>query len=159
MEAIYGSREILNLLPHRFPFLLVDKVVSWEKGPDPNSRAGQKIVAIKNVTFNEPYFPGHFPGMPIMPGVLQIEAIAQAACLAYLRPGDSKFDFFIASISEARFRKPVLPGDTLTLHAELVKDRGSIILIKGRAEVDGQLVVETEIMAKVSPQGAGPSKS
>lgn len=153
MESLYGSREILNLLPHRFPFLLVDKVVSWEKGPDPKSRAGQKIVVIKNVTFNEPYFPGHFPGMPIMPGVLQIEAIAQAACLAYLRPGDPKFDFFIASINEARFRKPVLPGDTLTIHAELVRDRGSIIMIKGRAEVDGQLVVETEIMAKVSPQG------
>lgn len=153
MESLYGSREILNLLPHRFPFLLVDKVISWEKGPDPNSRAGQKIVVIKNVTFNEPYFPGHFPGMPIMPGVLQIEAIAQAACLAYLRPGDAKFDFFIASINEARFRKPVLPGDTLTIYAELIRERASILLIRGRAEVDGQVVVETEIMAKVSPQG------
>ncbi len=159
MESLYGSREILNLLPHRFPFLLVDKVVSWEKGPDPNSRTGQKLVAIKNVSFNEPYFQGHFPEMPIMPGVLQVEAIAQAACLAYLRPGDPKFDFFIAAINEARFRRPVVPGDTLLITAELKKDRGSIIVVKGDAKVDGQVVVEIEILAKVGPQTLMRSKS
>ena len=152
METTYGICEILNLLPHRFPFLLVDKVLQWQAGPSPESRVGQKIVAVKNVTFNEPFFPGHFPGLPIMPGVLQIEAIAQAACLAYLRPGDPKFDFFIASIQEARFRKPVVPGDTLMLYAEVSKDRGSILQVLGQAKVDGQVVVETEILAKVTPQ-------
>lgn len=145
------ARGILKLLPHRFPFLLVDKVVSHER-TEGSSRAGQKIVVIKNVTINEPFFPGHFPELPIMPGVLQIEAIAQACCLAYLRPGDPEYDFFIASLSEARFRRPVVPGDTLTIYAEIVKDRGSIISTRGEAKVDGVTVVECEIMAKVNPK-------
>lgn len=152
MDAELDARGILKLLPHRFPFLLVDRVISHERTTDPSSRAGQKIVVIKNVTFNEPYFPGHFPEMPIMPGVLQIEAIAQAACLAYLRPGDSEYDFFIAAINEARFRRPIIPGDTLTIHAEIVRDRGSMIAVRGEAKVDGQTAVECDILAKVNPK-------
>ena len=155
MDTVLDARGILKLLPHRFPFLLVDKVVSHERTTEP-SRAGQKIVVIKNVTINEPFFTGHFPEMPIMPGVLQLEAIAQACCLCYLRPGDPEFDFFIASVSEARFRRPVVPGDTLTISAEIVKDRGSIISTRGSAKVDGQVVVECEIMAKVNPKAKRP---
>ena len=150
METVMSCREILEVLPHRFPFLLVDKVVKWEPGPDAKSRAGQKIVAIKNVTFNEPFFPGHFPGLPIMPGVLQVEAMAQAACLAYYRRGDPPMDFFIAAVNEGKFRKPVIPGDTLELNAEIVKDRGSMTVIKAWGKVNGAVVVEAEILAKVS---------
>jgi 3-hydroxyacyl-[acyl-carrier-protein] dehydratase len=149
------ARGILETLPHRFPFLLVDKVVSHERTNEAN-RTGQKIVVIKNVTINEPFFAGHFPGLPIMPGVLQVEAIAQACCLCYLRPGDPEYDFFIASITEARFRRPVVPGDTLTIYAEIIKDRGSIIVVKGEAKVDGHSVVEAEIMAKVNPKAQRP---
>jgi len=130
--------------------MLVDKVIGLETGPDPACRVGYKIKALKNVTFNEPYFTGHFPDLPIMPGVLQIEAMAQAACLAYVRPGDPEFDFFIASLKDAKFRRPVLPGDTLMLFAEVIKDRGTMIAVKAHAEVDGQTVCEAEILAKVT---------
>ncbi|NJL25657.1 MAG: 3-hydroxyacyl-ACP dehydratase FabZ, partial [Calothrix sp. SM1_5_4] len=123
MDAKLNARDILKALPHRYPFLLVDRVISLEVGPDPKSRVGSKIVALKNVTFNEPFFPGHFPDLPIMPGVLQVEAMAQASCLAYIRPGDPEFDFFIGSIQDAKFRRPVVPGDTLMLYAEILKDR------------------------------------
>jgi len=83
------TRKILEILPHRYPFLLVDKVMSVEHSTDAKSRAGSKIVALKNITMNEQFFQGHFPGLPVMPGVLQIEAMAQAACLAFSRPGES----------------------------------------------------------------------
>lgn len=158
MDTVYTCREILEILPHRFPFLLVDKVVSWEMGPNKESRLGQKIVAIKNVTFNEPFFPGHFPGLPVMPGVLQLEAMAQAACLAYHRKGDPQMDFFIAAANETKFRKPVVPGDVLELHAEIVRDRGSLLVIQCSGKVNGQVVVETEIMAKVALQSARGSR-
>ncbi len=144
--------DVLRLIPHRYPFLLVDRVISLDLTTDPKSRAGQKIVALKNVTVNEPYFQGHFPDLPIMPGVLQIESMAQAACLAYVRPGDPEWDFFIGTVQEAKFRKPVVPGDTLTLYAEIIRDRGSMIVIKGRAEVEKHVVAEMQILAKVSPR-------
>ncbi|MGE0526446.1 MAG: 3-hydroxyacyl-ACP dehydratase FabZ [Bdellovibrionales bacterium] len=144
------TRDILEVLPHRFPFLLVDKVISKEEVTEAGSRAGQRITAVKNVTANEPFFPGHFPEMPIMPGVLQLEAMAQAACLAYWRRGDPPMDFFIAAAKEARFRRPVVPGDTLLLFAEILKDRGSMIVVKTEAKVDGQVVSEAEILAKVA---------
>lgn len=150
MEAFMTCEEILTILPHRFPFLLVDRVVSWQAGPYAENRTGQKIVAIKNVTFNEPFFPGHFPGLPVMPGVLQIEAMAQASCLAYYRRGDPPMDFFIASLSEGKFRRPVVPGDTLELHAEILKDRGSMLVVRTEAKVNGQVVAEAEILAKVA---------
>lgn len=143
-------REIMKVMPHRYPFLLVDRVVTVERGPSDNSRAGSKVTCLKNVTFNEPYFTGHFPDLPIMPGVLQIEAMAQAACLSYIRAGDAEMDFFIAAITDAKFRKPVVPGDSLMLHAEVVKDRGSMIQVKTECKVDGQTVSEALILAKVS---------
>ena len=144
-------RNILEILPHRYPFLLVDKVISHEPSKDPKNRTGSKIVAVKNVTANEPFFAGHFPGLPIMPGVLQIEAMAQAACLAFARAGE-KNNYFIAGINDARFRRLVVPGDVLMLHAEITKDRGSILIVKTECRVDGQVVSEAEIMAKVSPK-------
>lgn len=158
METILGPQDILKILPHRFPFLLVDKVVAKKENKAGENRAGQTCTAIKNVTFNEPFFPGHFPEMPIMPGVLQVEAMAQAACLAYARVGDPKMDFFIGSIHDAKFRKPVVPGDTLVMSAEIVKDRGHMIVIKIRTEVDGQLVAESELLAKVTPRSTGDAQ-
>jgi len=147
-----NTRRILEILPHRYPFLLVDKVISLEYSTDPKNRTGSKIVAQKNVTMNEPFFQGHFPGLPVMPGVLQIEAMAQAACLAFARPGEPKMVYFIASITEAKFRRIVVPGDVLHLHAEITKDRGSILIVKTEAKVDGQTVSEAELMAKVAPK-------
>lgn len=152
METLLSSRDIMKLMPHRFPFLLVDKVVMRELGPHATNRTGSKITALKNVTFNEPFFPGHFPDLPIMPGVLQIEAMAQSACLAYLRDGDPEVDFFIASIQEAKFRRPVVPGDQLMLHAEIIKDRGSMLQVRTEARVDGQIAAEAVILAKVAPK-------
>ena len=151
--APLDSRQIMKILPHRYPFVLVDKVVSKEFGPDPASRVGTKIVAVKNVTINEPFFTGHFPDFPVMPGVLQIEAMAQAACLCYVREGDVPQDFFIASIQEAKFRRMVVPGDSLMLHAEIVKDRTSMLQVRTQAKVEGHVVAEALILAKVSPKG------
>jgi 3-hydroxyacyl-[acyl-carrier-protein] dehydratase len=150
VEPVMNVREIMRVMPHRYPFLLVDRVTAKEEGPDPSSRNGRKVTAIKNVTFNEPYFLGHFPDLPIMPGVLQIEAMAQTACLAYMRPGDQQMDFFIAAVQDAKFRRPVVPGDTLTLHAEVIRDRGAMIQIRAEAKVDGQTASEAVILAKVS---------
>lgn len=155
MELILGPQDILKILPHRFPFLLVDKVIMKKENGQGETRAGQSCTAVKNVTFNEPFFTGHFPEMPIMPGVLQVEAMAQAACLAYSRKGDPRMDFFIGSLNDAKFRKPVVPGDTLIMSAEIIRDRGQMIVIRTKAEVEGQLVAEAEMLAKVTPRLAG----
>jgi UDP-3-O-[3-hydroxymyristoyl] N-acetylglucosamine deacetylase/3-hydroxyacyl-[acyl-carrier-protein] dehydratase len=134
---------ILAVLPHRFPFLLVDRIVEIE--------AGRRIVGIKNVTINEPFFQGHFPGHPIMPGVLIVEAMAQAGGMLLMdsveRP-ESKVVYFMA-IDDVKFRKPVLPGDQLRFEVELVQMRGRICRTRGRAFVDGQVVCEAEMMASV----------
>jgi 3-hydroxyacyl-[acyl-carrier-protein] dehydratase len=149
----FDIRRIMTLLPHRYPFLLVDKVLSSSDPGDPKSRVGKKSVGIKNVTFNEPYFTGHFPDVPIMPGVLQLEAMAQLAALSYYRENDPPMDFMIASISEARFRRPVVPGDVLTMSTEIVRDRGSMIQVETKAHVEGELVAEAKILAYVSLKG------
>ncbi|MCM2282538.1 MAG: 3-hydroxyacyl-ACP dehydratase FabZ, partial [Bdellovibrionaceae bacterium] len=142
--------EIMRILPHRFPFLLVDRVDELVRGPGPN-RIGTKIRAIKNVTFNEPFFPGHFPHRPVMPGVLQLEAMAQAAALACVDKDGVKMDVAIAAVDNARFRRPVVPGDTMELTAEVTKDRGQILQIRCEARVRGQVVAEMEVMAKMFP--------
>ena len=133
---------ILKVLPHRFPFLLIDGVTAFEKG--------KTLAGVKNVSFGEPYFSGHFPENPVMPGVLQIEALAQACCLlvALSFPEDSagKRPAFVG-IDGARFRRPVRPGDVLTLHAELEKYRRGFATLKTRAEVDGALAAEAVIVA------------
>ena len=135
-------REILSILPHAYPFLLVDRIVELEPG--------KRIVGIKNVTYNEPFFPGHFPGRPIMPGVLIIEAMAQTAgVLAFksLPPEDQKRPVYFLGIDNVRFRKPVIPGDQLRLELEIAKHRQAIWGFKGRASVDGKLVTEAELLA------------
>lgn len=138
------------MLPHRFPFLLVDRVDEMVRGAGPG-RIGTKIRAIKNVTFNEPFFPGHFPHRPVMPGVLQLEAMAQAAALACIEKDGPKMDVAIAAVDNARFRRPVVPGDTLEISAEVVKDRGQILQLRCEARVRGQVASEVDIMAKMFP--------
>ncbi|HAG50871.1 MAG: 3-hydroxyacyl-[acyl-carrier-protein] dehydratase FabZ [Deltaproteobacteria bacterium GWC2_42_51] len=134
--------EILKILPHRYPFLLVDKVVEFE--------AGKKAKGIKNVTINEPFFQGHFPNHPIMPGVLIIEAMAQVGgILAFKSANVANKAVYFMGIDKARFRKPVLPGDKLELVLEVTKNRGSIWAFKGEAYVDGSLVAEAGLMATI----------
>jgi len=133
--------EIQEILPHRYPFLLVDRVVDMEKG--------KRIVAIKNVTINEPFFQGHFPGNPIMPGVLIIEALAQTAGILLLkfREKTSKVPVFM-TIEEARFRLPVKPGNILRLEVELLRDGATFSKAKGIAFIeDGSVAAESVFMA------------
>ena len=130
------------LIPHRYPFLLVDRVVTFEKM--------KRLVALKSVTMNEPFFQGHFPGHPVMPGVLVLEALAQAAALLALKSveGDySKKVTYLTGIDAARFRRPVVPGDRLELHVEVTKQRGDIFKVRGEARVDGEVAAEAEMMA------------
>ncbi len=132
---------IMEKLPHRYPFLLVDRIAEIE--------SGKRIVGIKNVTINEPFFQGHFPGHPIMPGVLIIEAMAQVGGVyATLEDeiGNDKVTYFVG-IDKARFRKPVVPGDVLRLELELIKRRRGIYAFKGNAYVEDSLVAEAELKA------------
>lgn len=145
-----SSTDIMEVLPHRYPFLLVDKVIACYPGQEPNSRVGRRIRAIKNVTINEPFFTGHFPDHPVMPGVLLIEVMAQAGALAYFRKEDPKMDVAIAAVNSAKFRRPVVPGDTLRIEAEIVKEKGPMKLIRGEIFVEDKLACQAEIMAYVS---------
>ncbi len=151
----YTITDIMKLLPHRYPFLLVDRVdeLHIPQGTDntPGKRVGRRITAIKNVTANEQFFVGHFPHRPVMPGVLQIEAMAQVAALTCVELQGPKMDVAIAGVNAARFRRPVVPGDTLVLTAEVIKDRGQILLMKCEARVNGQVVAEAELLAKMFP--------
>lgn len=137
-------QEIQKLLPHRYPFLLVDRVVSIDPG--------KMLRAYKNVSVNEPFFEGHFPGHPVMPGVLVLEALAQAsAILAYRSTG---FDptqkvTYLMAIDGAKFRKPTVPGDRLELEVEVLRFKGSILKTRGVARVDGEVVAEGEFLATV----------
>jgi 3-hydroxyacyl-[acyl-carrier-protein] dehydratase len=141
--------DILKLLPHRYPFLLVDRVVELE--------LGKRITAIKNVTINEPFFMGHFPQRPVMPGVLILEALAQAAGILALRsegvvPNENS-KFYFAGIDGARFRRPVEPGDQLVLKAEFMRSVRSIWKCSTRAEVGGVEVCGAEMMVAVDVKG------
>jgi 3-hydroxyacyl-[acyl-carrier-protein] dehydratase len=145
-EPILNVQQIEKLLPHRYPFLLVDRVVELDKG--------KRIVALKCVTMNEYFFPGHFPGTPVMPGVLIIEALAQTAAilaLAGMTEEERKGTVtYFMGIDGARFRKPVVPGDRLELHVEVVRKKGPVLKVKAEAKVDGQIVAEGEIMAMLA---------
>ncbi|PLX89978.1 MAG: 3-hydroxyacyl-[acyl-carrier-protein] dehydratase FabZ [Desulfuromonas sp.] len=138
---VMNIQEIMKVLPHRYPFLLVDRIEELEEG--------KKAAGFKNVTINEPFFQGHFPEHPIMPGVLIIEAMAQVggAYVAVVdKIADDKVTYFVG-VEKARFRKPVMPGDTLRLEVELVSCRRGIYLFSGKAYVDTTLVAEAELKA------------
>jgi UDP-3-O-[3-hydroxymyristoyl] N-acetylglucosamine deacetylase / 3-hydroxyacyl-[acyl-carrier-protein] dehydratase len=138
-----GTEEIMTYLPHRYPFLLVDKIVELEEN--------KRIVGIKNVTINEPFFQGHFPGHPIMPGVLLIEAMAQTGGVLALHaePDAQKKVIYFMSIDKVKFRKPVTPGDQVRFELEQTKQRSTIRAFKGIAKVDGTVVCEAELMAMI----------
>jgi beta-hydroxyacyl-ACP dehydratase FabZ len=140
-----GIQEIMDTLPHRYPFLLIDKIVEMEMG--------KRVVGIKNVTMNEPFFQGHFPGHPIMPGVLILEAMAQTGGVLALKsvPPDqvkNKVLYFM-SIDKAKFRKPVVPGDQLRFELNVVKQRSNIMSLKAQALVSDGVVAEAELMAMI----------
>ena len=139
-STLLDAKRIMELLPHRYPFLLIDRITAC--------KSGESITALKNVTINEPAFQGHFPGRPIMPGVLIIEAMAQAGgVLSHVTLGDvdPKPLFFLAGIKNARFRQTVLPGDQLLLQVDVEKIKRGIWFYKCSASVDGQLVVSADI--------------
>jgi 3-hydroxyacyl-[acyl-carrier-protein] dehydratase len=137
--------EILKYLPHRYPFLLVDRVLSCD--------SGKEIIALKNVTINEPFFPGHFPHHPIMPGVLIIEALAQAAALLTLKALDLKVDnesvYYFVGIDQARFKKPVYAGDQLILKVKIERQIKGVIKYSAKAEVDGKVATEAKLMCTI----------
>ncbi|KAJ4908588.1 Thioesterase superfamily protein [Raphanus sativus] len=140
--TVMDINQIRDILPHRFPFLLVDRVIEYT--------AGESAVAIKNVTINDNFFPGHFPERPIMPGVLMVEAMAQVGGIVMLNPevGGSKSNFFFAGVDKVRFRKPVIAGDTLVMRMTLVKlqKRFGIAKMEGKAYVGNTLVCEGEFL-------------
>jgi 3-hydroxyacyl-[acyl-carrier-protein] dehydratase len=143
---------ILKLLPHRYPFLLVDKIVDMD--------GDNSAVGIKNVTINEPFFQGHFPNFPVMPGVLLIEGMAQTAgalCVANLAESYEPQLVYFMAIDRARFRRPVVPGDTVHYHMTKRRNRGRVWRFEGKAKVNGQLVAEAEISAMIVDPAQEPA--
>ena len=149
-RIVYGITEIMKFLPHRYPFLLVDRIVELE--PE------KRIVGLKNVTINEQFFQGHFPGAPVMPGVLIIEAMAQVAGVMIYRdlPNREKKLIYFTSIENARFRRPVVPGDQLRIEMELLARRNNFGKMSGRATVDGKLVAEAVVMFAIAGHPGHP---
>lgn len=145
-NKIYTVEEIMELLPHRYPFLLVDRLEVEEPGV--------RGVGLKNVTMNEEFFQGHFPGNPVMPGVLQIEAMAQTAGALVLTSmedvKDKKVGVFFMSIDGVKFRKPVKPGDQLRMHVEKIKEHGRVFVFRGVSKVDDKVVSEAEFTAMIA---------
>jgi len=138
--TVLTAEQIHKLLPHRYPFALVDRIIEYVPK--------EKAVGLKNVTFNEPYFPGHIPGKPLMPGVLQIESMAQVGGTILMQIPELEGKFFaFAGIDKVRFRRPVVPGDQLIMTVELLAlKRNRIAKMKGKGEVDGQVAVEGEML-------------
>lgn len=141
---------ILDIMPHRFPFLLIDRIL--------DIKVGEYVTGLKNVTFNEPFFPGHFPAQPVMPGVLIVEAMAQ--CGAILAHQDEATGLqagnliFVGSFDKVKFRKPVVPGDQLIMHLRHIRAGKKIIKMAGEAKVDGQIVASGELTAIIMPRDA-----
>lgn len=140
-ELPIDTKGIMALLPHRYPFLLVDRIVALEKG--------KSISGLKNVTMNEPFFQGHFPGEPVMPGVLMLEGMAQTGGILAILSDPEMLGrlVYFAGVDKARFRRVVRPGDQLIYQLELIKQKGKVSKMAGKAYVDGQLVTEAELMA------------
>jgi len=148
-KPVMNIEKIQEILPHRYPFLLIDKVLSVTEGPTPGKREGLRVKAIKNVTYNEPFFPGHFPNRSVMPGVLLVEVIAQAGGLGFFIDDTKAGEIMIASINSAKFRKPVVPGDQLIIDVVVEKERKSMIVLNGTITVDSEKVAEANVMAFV----------
>lgn len=144
-NKIYHIEDIMKMLPHRYPFLLVDRLEV--------EVPGEKGVGLKNVTMNEEFFQGHFPNNPVMPGVLQIEAMAQTAGALVISSFDNfhdkKINVYFMSIDGVKFRKPVKPGDQLRMHVEKIRSRRNVFVFKGESKVDGQVVSEAEFTAMI----------
>ena len=142
MEKAYDIQTIMEFLPHRYPFILVDRILDLVPG--------EKITALKNVTINEPFFQGHFPTFPIMPGVLIVEAMAQAAGVLALEsmPSEKRgAPVFFMGLDKVKFRKPVVPGDQLVFEVQIIKFRSKVVKAFGKAFVDDSVVAEAELMA------------
>jgi 3-hydroxyacyl-[acyl-carrier-protein] dehydratase len=144
MEMPIDIRQIMEHLPHRYPFLLVDRILSLEPG--------SKAVGLKNVTMNEPFFQGHFPGTPIMPGVLILEAMAQTGGVLAIHSmglAGKKALMYFMGLDEVKFRKPVVPGDQLIMELTVLKQRAKVMKLSGTAKVDGQVAAEAQLMATI----------
>ena len=144
MSNILNIQDIMRYLPHRYPFIMIDRILEFE--------SGKRIVALKNVTINEPFFQGHFPGAPVMPGVLIVEAMGQAGgvlFIASLPPEKHGSLLYFMSMEKVRFRKPVIPGDQLMIEVLILKERSKAIKMSGIVQVDGVKVAEAEFMATV----------
>ncbi len=135
--------ELMELLPHRYPFILIDRIIEIEPG--------KRCTAIKNITINEPYFQGHFPNQPVMPGVLILESMAQAGAFLVLNSVEDPLskNMIFSAVEKAKFRKPIIPGDQVKIEMELLKIRMNAARLKGTAYVDGEVVTEAIIMANI----------
>lgn len=144
---------IMKILPHRHPFLLVDRVLSISEGEGGSTkRVGRKVKALKCVSYNEPFFPGHFPDNPVMPGVLILEAMAQVGAIGHQLDDDPDMQFLIAGVEKAKFKRPVVPGDTLIMYAEIVAEKAKMKKLSCYAEVEGQVVAEAILWAFATPR-------
>ena len=147
--TVLDINDIRKILPHRYPFLLVDRIVEMD---------AERIVGIKNVTANEPFFQGHFPDFPVMPGVLIVEAMAQTAGVLVLQNMQDRHNklVLLVAIENARFRRPVVPGDTLRMEMKVIKRKASVAKMAGVATVDGVVVAEAEVMCKLADKEEKP---
>lgn len=147
--TVLDINDIRGILPHRYPFLLVDRIVELD---------AERIVGIKNVTANEPFFQGHFPDFPVMPGVLIVEAMAQTAGVLVLQSMPDRHNklVLLVAIENARFRRPVVPGDTLRMEMKVIKRKASVAKMAGVATVDGVVVAEAEVMCKLADKEEKP---